>query len=203
MIIIARSQTLGRGTKGRAFHSAEGGLYLSKLLHYNAFPASRVFEIMLNTSVAVCRTLEEFRVSPTIKWPNDIYVNGRKICGILIENTFSGLNIATSIVGIGLNINNTLPEELKNIAVTMSEVGQKQFDIAEVKNRLIYHLGQSYSVAEYKRYIFFFNQKILLSEQDGLHEVTALDVDEYGRLIVEEKGSFRTVTAGEVSVLFS
>lgn len=200
IIVTAKRQTTGRGSKNRSFNSGMGGLYLSKLTHYKNFPASRVFEIMLNASVAVCRTMEDFSLKPAIKWPNDVYVNGKKICGILIENTFSGANISNSVVGIGININNQLPEELKGIAITMSEACGKPFSVEEVKERLILHLKQSFSVEEYKKYIFFFNQKILLLETDGAREVTALDVDEKGRLIVDDNGFIRTVTAGEVSL---
>ena len=201
-IVVAKSQTAGRGTKGRSFHSGMGGLYLSKLITYKDFAAARVFEIMLNTSVAVCKTLESFDVTPKIKWPNDIYVNGKKICGILIENTFSGNLIKNSIVGIGLNINNALPEELNEIATTMSVACGKNLDINEVKNRLIDFLQEEFSVAEYKKYIFFFHREITLTEGENAYKVTALDVDEKGRLIVEDNGSIRAVAAGEVSLRF-
>lgn len=69
---------------------------------------------MANASVAVCRTLENYGLTAEIKWPNDVYVQGKKICGILIENVFSGDRISSSVVGIGVNVNNSLPEELKN-----------------------------------------------------------------------------------------
>ena len=122
IIVIAKSQSKGRGSKNRSFHSGMGGLYLTKLTNYQAFPAKDVFQILRNTSIAVCKTLEEFGLTPAIKWPNDIYVQNKKICGILIENTFSGAFLARSIVGIGLNVNNRLPDELQTIAMAGSRI---------------------------------------------------------------------------------
>ena len=121
LIVIAKRQTGGKGTKGRSFSSNEGGVYLTKLVFYDNFPADKVFLVMARTAVAVCKTLESFSLKPVIKWANDVFVNGRKICGILIENSFSGKNISSSIIGVGLNVNNPLPEELSSIAISMRE----------------------------------------------------------------------------------
>lgn len=202
MIITAKRQTAGRGSKHRSFDSGAGGLYLTKLTFYENFPACDVFRIMLNASVAVCRTVEDFGLSAAIKWPNDVYVGGKKICGILIENSFSGAFIRYSVVGIGVNVNNSLPEKLKEIATTMATEKKKEFSVDAVKEKLIMHLTETFSVEEYKRYIFFFGQKVRLLQEDGIHEAIACDVDEKGRLIVEEFGVCHAVTAGEVSLRF-
>ena len=110
VLIIARTQTGGRGTKGRSFSSREGGIYLSKVSFYEQYPAKEAFKLLQAAAVAVCETLHVWGVKAQIKWPNDILVNGKKICGILIENVFSGANVRSSIVGIGLNVCNELDE---------------------------------------------------------------------------------------------
>ena len=119
LIVTATEQTGGKGTKGRSFESGKGGVYLSALCFYEGFFAKDAFQIMAGTATAVCETLRTLGLSPVIKWPNDIFVKGKKICGILIENTFSGSEISSSIVGIGLNIHNTLSAELEGIATTV------------------------------------------------------------------------------------
>ena len=205
MIVIAKRQTAGRGTKNRSFDSGEGGLYITKFNRYDdkKLPPD-AFLLMRTVAVAVCKTVEWFGITPAIKWPNDVFVNGKKICGILIENTFSGSRLSASIVGIGLNVNNTLPVELREIATTMKEQAKREFSVEEVGERLIKNLTQAYSVEEYKKYIFFFGEKVVLLQGEKRREVRALDVNGQGGLVVEEiDGRITTVSAGEVSLRFN
>ncbi len=201
ILVTALRQTAGRGSKNRTFDSGMGGVYLTKLTHYADFPASEVFKIMLSSSVAVCRTLEDFSILPAVKWPNDVYVNGKKICGILIENTFSGDWLASSVVGIGVNVNNVLPPELCQIATTMSEV-KGYIPVKDVRDRLIFHLSEEFGMEDYKKYIFFLGQEVYLVEGERKKIVTALEIDPLGRLVVRDGEEIRTVTAGEVSFRF-
>lgn len=196
VIAVAKLQTAGRGSKGRSFDSAEGGVYLSRLLHYADFPASEVFRIMVDASVAVCKTAEAFGLKPSIKWPNDVYLGGRKTCGILIENTFAGDRVSVSVVGIGVNVNNVLPEELREIATSFSAEAGRQLPLEEVTEALIANLQREYSLVEYRGYLSFLGRKVRLITSDGERIVTALGVDELGRLVTDGG----TVTAGEVSL---
>lgn len=202
-IISAAVQTNGHGSKGRSFISEKGGLYITALRFYENFKASEVFKIMMNASVSVCRTMEVFSLSPSIKWPNDVYVNGKKICGILINNSFSGGFITKSVVGIGVNIENTLPAELRDIAINMKEAGAIGYSFERVREELIKNLSRDFTVDEYKGYIRFFGKKITLIEGENKRIVTAKDVDETGRLIIEdENGKASSVAAAEVSLRF-
>ena len=110
--VIAKRQISGKGTKGRVFISERGGVYLSVMRFYKDFICRDAFKIMVNSCVAVCKTLEAYSVKPNIRWANDVLVGGKKISGTLIENSF-GKGGARSIVGIGLNVNNPIPDELK------------------------------------------------------------------------------------------
>lgn len=201
-VISAREQTNGHGSKGRTFVSSKGGLYITKLSFYDNFPASRVFEIMVNASVAVCRTLEAFGLHPEIKWPNDIYVNGKKICGMLINNTFSGDKISSSVVGIGVNIENEFPDDLKEIAVNMRQAGAKGYAFEKVRDALIDNLQKNFTLGEYKQYIRFLGRSIFLIEENVKKEAIAYEIDELGRLLVKEGDRIRSVAAAEVSLRF-
>lgn len=202
-IITAAAQTNGHGSKGRSFVSAKGGLYITSLRFFDDFKASNVFKIMINASVAVCRTMEKFSLSPGIKWPNDVYVGGKKICGILINNSFSGGYITRSIVGIGVNIENELPVELKDVAINMKKAGAKGYSFSAVRDELVKNMSEDFSVEEYKKYIFFFGRKITLVEGENKREAVAVDVDGFGRLIVKDgAGNISSVTAAEVSLRF-
>ena len=199
-IVTARKQTGGRGTKGRSFSSEEGGVYLTKLDFYENYPADRAFEIMANAASAVCDTLSFFGLKPQIKWANDIFVNGRKICGILVENTFSGRAVASSVVGIGLNVYNELPEELKNIATTMQKETGKTFPIEEVEKRLVAFLADENTYKKYDGYLGWLGETVeMLSGEERLF-AKLLSVDETGGLWVETDGEKRRFTSAEISL---
>lgn len=199
LIVIANSQTGGRGTKGRRFSSKRGGLYVSVLTFYEQFPATRAFEIMQKGAVAVCETLERFGLQPKIKWPNDIYVNGKKICGILVENTFSGNMLSSSIVGIGLNIQNDLEEELLEIATSMYRETGKRFLPSEVERTLLRFL-QTDNQEKYQSYLGFIGEEVSLLCGEKREKATFLGVDKQGNLTVKQDGETRVYASAEISL---
>ena len=200
LIVTADRQTGGKGTKGRSFSSCEGGVYLSKLTFYQNFPTKKAFQIMMGAAVAVCKTLRFYKLAPQIKWPNDIFVNDKKICGILIENTFSGGNISSSIVGIGLNVNNPLPDELLEIATAMAKETGKKFSVDEVRTRLIEELSQSVTPQEYQSFLGYMGREVWLTLGDERVRGCLLSVDEEGGLWVNIHGEKHRLTAAEVSI---
>lgn len=200
LIVVARKQTKGRGTKGRSFVSDEGGLYVSMMRKYKNFDYSQTFSIMINACVAVCKTVESFGLKPCVKWANDVLVNGKKICGTLIENRLGADNVCSSIVGIGLNVNNVLPEELRDIATTLKECKGKNVSIKTVQSRLIKNLQGEYSVEDYKSYVNWFGQEVYLDSNGERSEAIALDVDERGNLICKIGGALKKVSSAEMSL---
>lgn len=200
LIITAKRQTGGRGTKGRSFLSEEGGVYLSTLRFYEDFLAKDAFKIMSGAAVAVCETLRFYGLKPVIKWANDVYVNGKKICGILIENTLSGNRIASSVVGVGLNVNNLLSEELKDIATSMALEGGKTFSVETVTEKLIEELFKERTIEDYRAYLGFMGERITLILGDERIPATLLSVDEEGKLLAEIDGEKRIFSSAEVSV---
>ncbi len=200
VIVSAKRQTAGRGTKGRSFVSDEGGVYISALKIRKNFDFSRAFSIMITSCVSVCRTVEFFGLKPTIKWANDVLVGGRKISGTLIENTLSSGNMCRSIVGIGLNVNNSFSGELSGIATSMKNEAGHAFSVDEVREELIKNLGREYSVADYKEYIDWFGSEVILIKEGERTLATALDIDEVGRLIVSVGGEVRRISSGEISL---
>ena len=199
LIVIAKKQTSGKGTKGRSFVSAEGGLYLSVMRH-SVVSTESAFKIMIDNCVAVCETLQSFGLKPVIRWANDVLVNGKKICGTLIENTFRGGEVSRSIAGIGINVNNVLPRELKNIATTMQLATGKKISLSDVKNTLIANLQNSYSTEQYKSYINWFGREISLSCADGEIKAVAQDVAGDGRLVCSVNGKTVKMSSAEVSL---
>ena len=200
LLVTAKRQTGGRGTKGRSFSSDKGGVYLTKLTFYGEEDKKTAFEILFSTAVAVCKTLQFYGLQPVIKWSNDIFVNDKKICGILIENTFSGQKIRASVVGVGVNINNALPEELKEIATTVKAETGKEYPVEEIRERLIENLHKDYSVEEYLSFIGYLGREITLILGEERIPATLLSVDKEGGLWVKIDGKERRFVSAEVSV---
>jgi BirA family biotin operon repressor/biotin-[acetyl-CoA-carboxylase] ligase len=202
LIVTAGEQTGGKGTKGREFISSKGGVYLTRLKFYESFPARDAFLVMASAAVAVCETLRAYGVTPMIKWANDVYVNDKKICGILIENVFCGNEIVSSLTGIGLNVCNRLPKELLGIATTLEETTGKIFDVEEVTTRLIKELSVPRTMQEYLTYVGYMGREATLIFGDRLIHGTLLSVDVEGGLSVKTDEGVLRVTAAEVSVRF-
>lgn len=200
IIVVAKRQSAGRGTKGRSFESGEGGLYISVMRHYENFEAKNAFKIMVNSCVAVCKTLENFGVHPQIRWANDVLSDGKKICGTLIENTFSGGNISRSIVGIGINIKNEIPRYLRHIAGSIEKIIGKNTSVKEVFDVLVNNLEKEYEIADYKSYMDWLGGKVLIKCGDKEEEVEALDITPNGLLKVNWGGNMLEISSAEVSL---
>ena len=198
--VVAKRQSAGRGTKGRSFESGEGGLYISTMRYYEDFNAENAFKIMVNSCVAVCKTLEKFGVRPQIRWANDVLADGKKICGTLIENTFSGGKVIRSIVGIGLNINNEIPSHLSEIAVSVYEITGKNIPVERVFKTLVKNLEKNFTIADYKSYMSWLGEKVLIKAADGEYEAVALDITQNGLLKVNLNGEIAEISSAEVSL---
>lgn len=200
LCVIAARQTGGKGTKGRSFVSADGGIYLSLMRHYKNFSAENAFEILVGACVAVCKTLEEFGLTPIIRWANDVLVNGKKICGMLIENTLSGGTISRSIVGIGLNVNNAFDGVLSQIATSMCGELNKILPLEKVKKALLKNLENGYSIEDYRKRINWFGKSVTLKTESGQREVIARAVTEKGLLVVDWCGNMLEINSAEISL---
>ena len=200
MIVCARRQTQGRGTKNRSFLSLEGGVYLTALKFYEDLPATDAFKIMAHAAVAVCRVAKSFGVSPEIKWANDVLVDGKKLCGILIENALKGGRIAYSIVGIGVNACNDI-SSLGGIATTLTEQAGRYISAEEARERLIEEYQRPSTFEEYLSYVKFLGKTVRVIEKDTEYEAVAKRVLADGRLEIEIQGQTRALSSAEIKVV--
>ena len=199
-IVLAKRQSGGKGTKGRSFSSEEGGVYLTALRFYESLPISQAFTVMTCAAAAVCKTLENLGLQPQIKWPNDVYVNGKKICGILIENTLSGGFVRKAIVGIGLNIYNDLPKELQAIATTVFTETGVRYDVDETAEKLVHYLYQDGVEKSYYSYLGWIGETVCITQGEQSFFARLNGVDEQGNLLAEIDGTIRRFAAAEISV---
>lgn len=137
-LVVAQRQTAGRGRGGNVWWSSEGALTFSLLLDAEDLPPARWALVSLATAIAVADVLESYLPDAAqLKWPNDVFVGGRKICGILVEAP--PVRPARLIVGIGLNVNNSLhdaPEEIRARATSCVDICGAALDREQVLEAL-------------------------------------------------------------------
>ena len=165
-VVAARRQTAGRGQGDHTWTSSPGrNLTFSILLRFPSLPASDILVITCIITLAIRDLLLDEGVEARIKWPNDIWVGDRKICGILIENIMDGDSVARSIVGVGLNLNQTSwPEDIPN-PVSLKLLTGKVYSSKRVLRRLHEKISLRYAMSgedggrkaleeEFRRYMF-------------------------------------------------
>ena len=145
MLITADRQTAGRGRQGKSFYSPAGtGIYMSLVPHPNADLQNAVTATTA-ASVAVCKAIERLTdIKPKIKWVNDVYVNGQKICGILTEavSDFESGTVTSVIIGIGINISTSdFPSDIENAGCLNSDVNRNELAAAVADELLELSLG--------------------------------------------------------------
>lgn len=143
--LAALSQTAGRGQRGNSWEAEPGmNLTFSTLLRPSEVPAAEQFVISEAVSLAIVDTLDAllapFGKKALIKWPNDIYVDDGKICGILIENTLSGRCIDSSIAGIGINVNQTEFRSDAPNPVSLAQITGQKYSIEDILETFLRNL---------------------------------------------------------------
>lgn len=144
LCIVADAQSDGQGRQGRIWFSPPGeNLYFSILLKPAVEPSLAV-TLPLLAGICVAQTLDSFGLTAQIKWPNDIWIGGRKVCGVLCEMQIID-GMPAIICGIGINVNQrSFPPELDSIATSMNLCAEKSFDREAVLNRFLDVLGINY-----------------------------------------------------------
>ena len=137
--VIAEKQTSGKGQRGNSWESEPGkNLTFSTVLYPTAIEANKQFHLSMLVSIAVIDALTDYTDGFSIKWPNDIYWHDKKICGILIENELEGKYLSQSIIGIGLNINQTIFLSSAPNPISLCQIIGKEIDREEVFSKIIH-----------------------------------------------------------------
>jgi BirA family biotin operon repressor/biotin-[acetyl-CoA-carboxylase] ligase len=226
-VVVADCQTAGRGRLGRAWDSAGGkGIWMSVVLKPSIAPEN-VQIITLAASVAVARAIAgTCGIRTGIKWPNDIVLDGKKVCGILTEMNSEMERVNFLVLGIGINVNHEegdFPDEIKDRATSLKcyadsgrEASKKEghgsvFPRSQIIGRILLELEEMYSkinkgftdeiIDEWRSYSATLGRKVKITGRDGEYEGTAKDVTRDGKLVVDcTDGITREVVSGEVSV---
>lgn len=206
LLVCAGRQTAGRGRQGKSFYSPEGsGIYMSLVIH----PDSSLQNAVTATTaaaVAVCRAIEALTdITPQIKWVNDVYVNGRKICGILTEavTDFESGTVSSVIIGIGVNITTKdFPSDVENAGALNADISRSTL-IAKIADELMKTALGDYNafIDYYRTHSMIIGREITFFENGTATSATALEIDETGGLVVKtDNGEIRTLRSGEITV---
>lgn len=206
--VIAKRQTGGRGRLGRRFYSPEGtGLYLSVLLRPD-LPPEELTSVTPAAAVAVCRALEELGAERcAIKWVNDVYIRGKKVCGILTE---AGPGLQYAVVGVGINVTEPeggFPADIAGVAgaVFPRSRGELRETVAAAFLRHFYEICAALPggpAEEYRERSFLVGRTVDVVRGDVVRRARVLAVDGQYRLLVryEDTGGEEALFSGEVSI---
>jgi BirA family biotin operon repressor/biotin-[acetyl-CoA-carboxylase] ligase len=210
-VILADFQTKGKGQKDGYWESEKGkNLTLSIILFPNFLYIQKQFFLSMSISLGILEFLSRLSVKSKIKWPNDIYIKNKKVAGILIENSIKRNIIANSIIGIGININQTEFASSAPNPTSLSLELNKTFDIKSTFNLLISCLNKYIKLLynsqykkikyRYRKNLFLVNKKTCFTDINGKFDGRIIDVEESGVLLIKtdskniRKYNFKEVT---------
>lgn len=214
-VVIAEEQTQGRGRLGRSWSSPKKqGIWMSVILRPKMKSQDAV-KITQVAAAAVWKAINHIGISAKIKWPNDIVINSKKVCGILTEMSGELNRLNYVIVGIGVNVNtdmDSFPEEIRHMATSLMLESNNMVNRKELAALILNYFEELYDEAN--NYGSFTNSMKICRENSVLlgktikltikgeeQEVRALDINEEGELIIQDKeGIISKVISGEVSV---
>ena len=218
-VVVADFQTSGKG-QGRNVWQSENGknLLFSIALDMSFLKAEDQFLLTQMVSVAMINVLKKYLPEENlfIKWPNDIYFNDRKIAGILIKNEIKGIMLGTSIIGIGLNVNQTTFDENLPNPISMKMITGKDYDLEEIllaiscqlsavsnyvnrqqttDNRPCITFNFQFSTfnSQYTSYLYRYKQWTFYEHEGIVKEMMIIGYDRFGRLILKEKNDREVV----------
>jgi len=211
-VVIADAQTAGRGRLGRSWHSPPGvGIWLSLILRPPVAPPTAP-QLTMTAAVAVCKVLRQATgVDVGIKWPNDLMVEGRKVCGILTEMKAEMDRVHYVVLGIGINVNSEgFPPEVAPVATSLKQVAGRTFNRVDLVKQILVEMDQVYP--DYKRKGFTpfredwqqlnvtLGQAVTVTTLGESFAGMATGIQPDGSLVVEGENGVRSFYAGDVTL---
>lgn len=212
-LVVAEQQSVGKGRRGRSWESAPGiGIYMTLMLKPEINP-NNASMLTLVAAMAVTNAIRRITgAQALIKWPNDIVINGKKICGILTEMSAQFDYINNIVIGIGINVHNeSFPEELKETASSLWIECGRHFHRATIIEAFLEEFERTYAIyletedmeglqAEYSNLLVNMGRQVRVLDPKEPFEGKAMGITKRGELIVDTWESRKLVSSGEVSV---
>ncbi|BBL61636.1 biotin--[acetyl-CoA-carboxylase] ligase [Methanobrevibacter arboriphilus] len=213
-VIISETQTKGKGRRGKKWESPSGGIWLSIILKPDIDP-SKAPLITLATGVAVARTLRGMNIDARIKWPNDILINNKKVCGILTEANAKFNTVEYVIVGVGIDTNlnvDVLTEDVKKRATSLSVEAKIEISESETVSNFLNEFEEIYDLFKLEQFDEILYDWRKMSQTIGSYveikqplgkvlKGTAVGINNQGALILElNNGELKKVISGECTL---
>ncbi len=212
-VVVADHQTAGRGRLGRTWVSEKGCNLLFSIVLRPSLPKDASGLLTFFSAVFIARALEKMTGHPVeCKWPNDILINGKKCCGILLENSFSQEKLDFSVVGIGINVNqSTFEGDLETRATSLFREYKKEFDRTQLLQHLLLEADTLFSslkkgktetiMTEWNNRCSMFGKPVTVSHGKEVISGTAVALSAEGGLIVKTPTGQSTFYAGDVTIV--
>ncbi|QZT36500.1 biotin--[acetyl-CoA-carboxylase] ligase [Halosquirtibacter xylanolyticus] len=196
--IFANLQTAGKGQKGNYWEStANQNLTFSIILEPRNIEITEQFRISQAISLGLCSYLQQKTAQKvTIKWPNDIYVDNNKICGILIETKWMGSKVSVAVAGIGLNINQQHFSSDAPNPISLSQITGQTYDLETERKELLQHIQTQWDIMErdpnmidnhYHQQLYLHHITATYEDKYGIFKGTIIGVNSIGQLEVEKE----------------
>ncbi|NQT22777.1 MAG: biotin--[acetyl-CoA-carboxylase] ligase [Candidatus Omnitrophica bacterium] len=211
VVVIAEEQKKGKGRIGRTWVSPPGGIYLSCIIRPRLTP-NEIEEFTLVAALCISNSIRDVTgLQSQIKWPNDILVNGKKVCGILTEMKAEIDRIDFMILGIGINVN-TNDKNLPPNATSLKKELKKTVSRIDLVRKLLFNLEKEYTIFrkegfsnirdKIKTLSATLGRRIKVTTADKIYEGEAIDIDEQGALILRlDTGIMKRILSGDVALL--
>ena len=211
--IFAWHQSQGKGQIGNSwFGEPKKNIAVSLILYPGFLAVADQFLLNISISLAVEKFVSNcLEIKTNIKWPNDIYFQNKKLGGILIENILSGKKIQSSIVGIGLNVNQIdFPKEIPN-PTSFARIGKKEFSPLEILKELFYSIESEYlklkagkqelSKKEYLENLYNVNEPAIFIFENNKIQGVIKEIDRFGKLGIEIEGQLQFFDFKEIELV--
>lgn len=214
-VVVAERQSAGSGQAGRLWESPHGGLWISLAIQPQ-IELSQLEIVPILSAVGIAKALETFDIKTLLKWPNDILINHnlKKIGGILVEGKVTQFSLNYLIIGIGLNINNTLDQYSKLLQeqiTTVYEEFNKEIDLNRLLQEIIHQIeelfeclrlnGSQSILEEWKEKDNIIGMRVIVQNPEGDYQGKVIDISPHGQLVLEiSESKIVTLPTGTVLI---
>ncbi len=205
--ILTKRQHNGRGQRGATWHSEPDKNLIFSTVIYPNLPIKRIFYLNICASISLVKTLNDIGIQAKVKWPNDIYIENRKVAGILIENQLGGNLVQTSVIGVGLNVNQlNFPPDINATSLSLEKGIEFELDIIfnQFFGYLDFYLDKlmesnfEFLMSRYYKDFYQLHEWCRYQDSDGVFNGMITGIDGDGHLLVKQMDGLKKYSLKEI-----